>query len=164
VDLVPEVSARRATGGSDPRQSWRTPPALVRELACRYAGGSFLTDPCTDASNHLGCGVFHTEEDDGLSHYWHGSVFVNPPYSNIAPWVEKAIDDARCNRIDVIVMLLPSRTDQAWWHDLEQHAELMVPIRGRVQFLAPPGIKVSSNREPVVAWVLRRQLTARDFR
>ena len=136
---------------------------LVACLADRYAAGGFDTDPCTEADNHLGCRVAYTEEENGLMQPWLGSVFVNPPFSHIAPWVETAIEEVLQRRVDVVVMLLPSRTDQAWWHDLEQHAELMVPIRGRVQFGAPAGVKASSNREPCVVWVLRPQLVAREW-
>lgn len=50
---------------------------------------------------------------DGLSYEWarYEVVWCNPPFSDIAPWVEKA-HSASCT----VVMLLPAnRTEQPWW-------------------------------------------------
>lgn len=35
---------------------------------------------------------FYTQADDGLSAEWVGRVWMNPPYSNSAPWVDRFID------------------------------------------------------------------------
>jgi hypothetical protein len=51
---------------------------------------------------------------DGLAQPWEDGerVWCNPPFSDIAPWVEKA-HRVRCT----VVMLLPAnRTEQPWWH------------------------------------------------
>jgi hypothetical protein len=34
---------------------------------------------------------FFTMADDGLAQPWHGRVWMNPPYSNSTPWVERFI-------------------------------------------------------------------------
>jgi len=50
---------------------------------------------------------------DGLSYEWARNeiVWCNPPFSDIAPWVQKAHESA-CT----VVMLLPAnRTEQPWW-------------------------------------------------
>lgn len=50
---------------------------------------------------------------DGLLQPWPANdvVWCNPPFSDIAPWVERAIY-ARCT----VVMLVPAnRTEQPWW-------------------------------------------------
>ena len=63
-----------------------------------------------------------------------------PPYVDISPWVHKAIAEvARVDGPEVVVMLLPNRGDQAWFHDLSRGAELVVHVQGRVQFEPPPG-------------------------
>ena len=55
------------------------------------------------------------DERDGLLYPWEGeSVWCNPPFSDIYPWICKAWGEFRSARS--IVMLVPAnRTEQAWW-------------------------------------------------
>lgn len=48
-----------------------------------------------------------------------GVVWCNPPYSGIAPWVGKAVDQVAKHGLWV-TMLLPSWTDRKWW---QEHVE-----------------------------------------
>ena len=40
------------------------------------------------------CRRYYTQADDGLASPWEGLVWMNPPYSKPAPWVEKWIRHA----------------------------------------------------------------------
>lgn len=65
-------------------------------------------------------------------------MFVNPPYSNPRPWIEKTIEETR-NFADSVVMLLPAATDTTWFHDLVlPHADVIF-MRGRIRFHGPDG-------------------------
>ena len=57
------------------------------------------------------CKRFFTQEDDGLAQEWHGRVWMNPPFSNASPWVERFIDHAQG------VALLPAARS-AWFNKL----------------------------------------------
>ncbi len=134
---------------SNPRDCWETPDWLFQKLDRLY---HFTLDACANATNHK-CLVWHEGDGppDPNTHWW-GRVFCNPPYSNISPWVEKAIREwPSC---ELIVMLLPSRTDQAWFHQLRQVADIHF-IKGRIQFVPPPGVKKSSNREASIIAVFK---------
>lgn len=38
------------------------------------------------------CDRFYTQLDDGLAQPWHGLVWMNPPYSKPAPWVDRFLE------------------------------------------------------------------------
>lgn len=99
------------------------------------------------------CPRFFTEEDDGLAQSWAGErVWCNPPYSNIRPWVEKAMNEGAA---ELVVMLLPAnRTEQGWWQDLiepyrDRREGLRVEfIRGRLRFINPGDTHIRPNARP----------------
>ena len=60
-------------------------------------------------------------------------VFLNPPYSEISKWVDWAI----ANHIlsgKHIVILIPSRTDTKYFHELLNHGCDLEFIKGRLKF------------------------------
>lgn len=129
-----------------------THPLWFAELDERL--GPFTVDVAASALNAK-CAKFYDRETDGLAQSWAGeTVWCNPPYSEIAPWIRKAwaehVDATR------IVMLLPStRTEQQWW-------QLMVePFRdrpgspltveflpGRMHFLRPGQTAIARGERP----------------
>lgn len=83
------------------------------------------------------------------------NVFVNPPYGReIGNWVEKAF---RTNEEhgNLVVMLLPARTDTKWFHEYIYHKAEIRFIRGRLKFgnsknAAPfPSMVVIYNRKGI---------------
>jgi len=64
---------------------------------------------------------------------WWGAVFCNPPYGReIRKWVQKAYAEAQ--RGQTIVLLIPARTDTAFFHDyIYGKAEIRF-VRGRLTF------------------------------
>jgi len=101
----------------------------------------FTLDPCATQESAT-CPLFFTAEQDGLSHPWAPhACFINPPWRTIGPWVEKARDEASLGA--TCVMLLPVRTDQAWWHDLVWGKAEVRWLRGRVSFRRPFGGRAS---------------------
>lgn len=90
---------------------------------------------------------YYTKADDGLSKSWDArAAWCNPPFSQIAAWVEKAWLEHRVGSFGVLAMLLPAvKTEQAWWQTLvEPHRDVgESPAlrtyfqRGRAAFAAP---------------------------
>lgn len=129
-------SARTGTG----RDDWCTPSVVldrVRGIA------PIVLDPCTNGMNPTGAQIFFVGEyDDGLSEDWHTFTFrpeliyVNAPYSQMAKWAAKAADEAKGGAR--IVMLVPARTDTAWWRAATSEADAVAFWRGRITFVGAP--------------------------
>lgn len=137
----------------DPRQCWQTPGPLFRALHRRYR---FDVDAAASDDNQL-LPIYWTVRDDGVAQLSdpandHLFAYVNPPYGNIAPWVDACIRRAQ-RSLARAVMLLPARVDQRWFHAALAAGAEVVYIKGRVQFDAPPGVVPSSNREPSILLV-----------
>lgn len=116
--------------------AWATPADLLERLYGALGGG-FDLDPCSpgalrsrvQAARHL------TEADDGLAHEWPGRVFMNPPYGRgIGAWTSKARAEAEAGPADLVIGLVPARTDTRWWHaDVVDRAAVWL-LRGRLGF------------------------------
>lgn len=62
------------------------------------------------------------------------TVFCNPPYgTEIKHWVKKCHDEGMRDDTTV-VMLIPARTDTAYFHDYIYHKARIRFIRGRLKF------------------------------
>lgn len=140
-------------GGSktpaDQRDLWRTPPAL---FACLNAEFCFQLDAAAAAHNAL-CRKFITAEQNTLETPWAdylsipGYVWLNPPYSDITPFVKKASAES-ANQIGT-VMLVPADTSVGWFKEAIQTAsEVRFITAGRLAFINPvTGKPVSGNNK-----------------
>lgn len=110
---------------------WATPKAFFEALDAEF---HFTLDPCATSENAK-CENFYTIEDDGLTQKWGGQrVFCNPPYGReIGKWVKKCYEESK--NCEVVVMLIPARTDTAYFHDyIYGKAKEIRFIRGRLHF------------------------------
>lgn len=112
-----------------------TPPEVFDPLHERFR---FTLDACALPHNAK-LPRYFTPEQDGLKQSWYNeSVWCNPPFSNIRPWIEKAWDESV--RTKCVVMLVPAnRTEQKWWQDLIEpfrDDRRLCRKRLRVEFLA----------------------------
>ncbi|HEN3818234.1 phage N-6-adenine-methyltransferase [Klebsiella pneumoniae] len=140
-------------GGSktpaDQRDLWRTPPAL---FACLNAEFCFQLDAAAASHNAL-CRKFITAEQNTLETPWDdylsipGYVWLNPPYSDITPFVKKAAAES-ANQIGT-VMLVPADTSVGWFKEAIQTAsEVRFITAGRLAFINPvTGKPVSGNNK-----------------
>lgn len=107
---------------------WATPQAFFDELDREFG---FTLDVCATDENHK-CKNYYTIKENGLLQPWSGVVWCNPPYGRqIKYWVQKAYETSLTGTR--VVMLLPARTDTAYWHDYVMKGEVRF-IRGRLKF------------------------------
>jgi len=114
---------------SSDKHDWGTPQYIYDYLDNIFV---FNLDPCATKENAK-CKNYYTEEQDGLSKSWRDkTVFMNPPYGReISKWMEKASS----REANVVVCLIPARTDTAWWHDYVMfRASYVLFVRGRIKF------------------------------
>lgn len=152
---VPRLKTSGVAGDSRMTPQW-----LVDELAVRYAGGVFSLDVCASAVSAKAKRYFDVQANGLVQPWICSSFFCNPPWSAIEPWVQKGIETVHTLRhASVGVYVLPARLSSAWWQVLTSHAEVLKPIRGRVQFPPEdPSVKSSSNPEATIYAVLRRDI------
>lgn len=99
---------------------WSTPSAVYDGLNAEF---DFTFDPCPLLS-----------AQDGLKIAWHGRVFCNPPYSKIADFIRRGLFALWKGECELLVFLLPARTDTAWFHDYVLGKAEIRFIRGRLKF------------------------------
>lgn len=114
---------------------WCTPDDFFADLNKEF---HFALDAAATPDNAK-CANFYTPETDGLSRPWTGfggAVFCNPPYGReIGKWVRKGYEESRKGA--TVVMLIPARTDTAYFHDyILDKAEIRF-LRGRLSFKRP---------------------------
>ena len=111
---------------------WATPKELFDELNNEF---HFTLDPCATPENAK-CRKFFTAEDNGLLKDWSNEiVFCNPPYGRaIKDWVEKAYNEAEKGGGTIVVLLIPARTDTAWFHKFIYKKHEIRFIAGRLHF------------------------------
>jgi len=75
----------------------------------------------------------HKKGPDGLARDWGGKrVFCNPPYSNIWPWVQKALSSSA-----LTVFLVPARFDSRWAFALKDADAEIRHMRRPLKFYNP---------------------------
>lgn len=132
---------------SKPSDMWST-PSWVIEFALTEIGNpatkGFALDACcvpeTAKAPH-----FYTEKEDGLAQPWLNSTWCNPPYSNIRPWLEKAVKEQEKGVTSV--SLLNADHTTKWYKEFAPKAQ-RIDVPKRVKFIPPPGL-LNKKGEPV---------------
>ena len=157
----------RNLGGSnfsktDPlhKDYWATPQEMVDGLL-RYAvvkgivpEGLPLLDVCASEQNKK-CERFITEQQDTLATPWgeNNLCWLNPPYSNVQPFLNKAVAEAANG--NYTVALLKNDCSTKWFHYAAKNAIAVVYIMlGRIGFVsAMTGESVGGNNFSSVAFI-----------
>jgi phage N-6-adenine-methyltransferase len=139
---------------SSATDEWATPQELFDELDAEFG---FDLDVCASDGNAK-CERRFTQADNGLDQVWRGTCWMNPPYSQIELWMQKAYESSQAGA--TVVCLVPSRTDVGWTWEWARRGEVRF-LRGRLKFVddegntgpAPfPSAIVIYPRPPSVVW------------
>ena len=145
---------------SSKKMNWCTPQDVFGKLNDEFG---FVLDAAASDRNAK-CPIYYTPEIDGLSPSWNqgGAVFCNPPYGReIGKWVKKAYEEARWGY--PIVLLIPARTDTAYFHDyINGKAEIRF-VRGRIRFTDDDGNACDSAPFPSMIVIYNRGETLDDI-
>lgn len=115
-----------------------TPPEIWRPLS--RAVGGFDVDPCSGAEPTPIASTRFDADDDGLRQAWHGSVWMNPPWSCAdgsakVTWLRKARNEATRDAVDVVIGILPAATSSDWFHDHVLQADAVCLCDRRIPFI-----------------------------
>lgn len=124
------------------KQNYQTPSEFIAAVQRRWQLTHFLVDLAANAENTQATDYF-TEEDDSLSKDWKTlgrmchpgtALWLNPPFSRIEPWVEKALKECSGQRL---LMLLPAAVGANWFRDYVWTANgpLVIALNGRLKFV-----------------------------
>lgn len=131
LSLVPSPDAESEV--EIDRDTWCTPPWLTEPL------GSFDLDPCSNERSQvkstlqfvLDLGIDGLARGEDVQPGWR--VFINPPYSDVGPWIAAYKHTRFC-------FLLKLDTSTKWFAELHAATELILIPRRRVNFIPPPGV------------------------
>ena len=117
------------------RQDYRTPFAFLIAVKRLLKIDHFVVDLAAGEHNTV-AKRFYSVDDNALVQSWNwwsnGEwAWLNPPYADIKPWVEKAYFSG-CN----IAMLIPASVGANWWKQWVHHRAKVLFLNGRLAFMS----------------------------
>lgn len=120
------------------KQSWfnrdkteyETPDDLFRALDNEF---HFTLDVAASKYNAK-CSKYFTKEENALEIEWGTDeiCWMNPPFGRqLKKWVQKAYTES--GKGNIVVCLLPARTNTNWWHDYCMKGEIRF-LKGQITF------------------------------
>ena len=114
---------------SSKKMDWETPQYLFDELNKEF---NFTCDIAASPENAK-VKFFISKDTNALRQHWSGLCWCNPPYGReIGLWVKKAHEEAL--KGVTTAMLIPARTDTAYFHDYIYGKYEVRFLKGRLKF------------------------------
>ena|SRR3990167_5527194 len=102
---------------------WSTPEYFLGQIEKEF--GKIDFDPCP----------LRSKSKDGLFSDWKGNVFVNPPYSNVEEFLNKALLELKKRNATRVVFLMIPRTSTKYWNNfVMNYASCIYFIPYRMKF------------------------------
>ena len=151
-------------------QEWETPPDFWAVLNEEF---DFQLDAAASSDNTK-CYHYYSKDDNALSPDrpwvaygarstdglvevgWQLRVYCNPGFRDMMPWVKKCYAEAQ-KHPDALVGLVGPLSAAKWFAFCVKNADEIRILTPRIQFVAPPGVKQSSNSKDNVLIVFRQK-------
>jgi hypothetical protein len=144
-------SLKSAAPPKDP-DGWRTPNTgdqPVVSLVKKALGGQIYLDPASDSGCNIPVTMRYFKWNDGLAKHniWEKTVFVNPPFSDPFPWVERCCLEIARGSVSAAIMLLKAGTisNVGTGELINKYASAICHWRGRINFLNDEGNAVKGS-------------------
>lgn len=127
------------------RDNWTTPEWLTQRLPV------VDIDPASNYRSTVKAlkSCWLSRGEDGLAIPWWGSMFLNGPYSDMEPWMEKANDEWAAGHLTEAIFLVKLDPTTGWWKkmvsDWDEKSATLWLFHKRLQHSPPPRIKASTN-------------------
>ena len=113
---------------------WFTPECFIK--SAKLVMGTIDLDPasCAAANNDIvHAKQYYTLENSGLEHEWYGNIWLNPPYNNPLPFIDKLCK----SNINQAIVLVNNCTQTKWFKELVLNASAIVFTGTRTKFIKP---------------------------
>lgn len=151
------MTVYNADAGDARRDDWGTPQWLFDW--CAHVWGPFDMDVAASAENAK-MDPFIDAEGDALLHPWEHSNFLNPPFSLVSAFTERAALFAEAG--SSTLMILPASTDTKWFHrNVFLAAAEIVFLEGRIGFVLDGKEINNNNAGTVLAFYAPRSYVAK---
>lgn len=141
---------------------FQTPKHIFNQLNSIF---NFTLDAAASDENHL-CPIYFKESIFGglARSWWKHRVFVNPPFSEKADWMEKAHNEVLYGDCPLVVMILPSLCmDTVAFHKFVQDKFHYEVLEGRISFIDPEtGKAKSGNNSGTVIVYFKKKIKTKE--
>lgn len=92
-------------------------PDQITAMTILARGGRIIVAPGADVLDWP-MNVLERIDRDGLKGNWKGTrAWLNPPFNALGAWLHVATQEVQAGRIGTVCVLMPARTDTAYWQD-----------------------------------------------
>jgi phage N-6-adenine-methyltransferase len=118
---------------------WYTPRYVID--AARKVLGKIDLDPasCAEAQQVIRAMAYASKANDSLRdrYPWLGRIWLNPPYSNPLPWVEKLFQQYEAGNVRAALLLVNTTNSPQWARMLWQSEHRVCLLSRRIKFWRP---------------------------
>lgn len=139
---------------------WYTPVEFIE--AARAVMGGIDTDPASNdtAQGFIQAGTHYTKETNGLAQEWGPNVWLNPPYDNPLPWVEKLLAEFEAGNTKQAILLVNTANSPQWSRLLWQSNFAVCLLARRVRFWRPDRMEAKGTAQDQMIWYIGYEIDA----